>query len=39
VTIHKRRRSAVWPYWAVIVVALVIAVIALATGYLELSAG
>ncbi len=35
-TIHKRRRSAVWPYWATIVVVLAITIVALATGFVVL---
>lgn len=31
-TIHKRRRAAVWPYWATIAVVLSITLIALAAG-------
>jgi hypothetical protein len=33
VTIHKRRRAAVWPYWATIAVALAITVAALIAGW------
>ncbi len=31
-TIHKRRRAAVWPYWATIAIGLAVALIGLAAG-------
>lgn len=36
-TIHRRRRSAVWPYWATIAVVLLIAALGLAFGLVEFS--